>query len=150
MSGALLLPNEYWLSLQVTPQDVENLHTFLFERETPLAVRDLCSEFIEARIRMERAAAEKKQKSDSKTFFPKEKYQVGDELVFPALEWRQGTVTAMRAGVNPSIDNFDVLTVAMDDRSEHMFAANLESHFLNEAPIPVPERDEMNPALIFK
>ena len=148
MSGALLLPNEYWLSLQVTPQDVENLHTFLFERETPLAVRDLCAEFIEARIKMERTAAEKKQKSGGKNFLPKEKYQVGDELVFPALEWRQGMVTALRAGVNPSVNDFDVLTVAMDDRSERMFAANLESHFLNEAPIPVPERDEMNPALI--
>jgi hypothetical protein len=148
MSGVLLLPNEYWLSLQVTPQDVENLHTFLFERETPLAVRDLCAEFIEARIKMERAAAEKKQKSGGKNFLPKEKYQVGDDLVFPALEWRQGTVTMLRAGVNPIVNNFDVLTVAMDDRSERMFAANLESHFLNEAPSPMPEQDEMNPALI--
>ena len=150
MSGALLLPNEYWLSLQVTPQDVENLHTFLFERETPLAVHDLCAEFIEARIKMERAAAEKKQKSGGKIFLPKEKYQIGDELVFPAMEWRQGKVTALRAGVNPSINNFDVLTVAMDDLSERMFAANLESHYLNEAQIPAPEQDEMNPALILK
>jgi len=151
MSGVLLLPNEYWLSLQVTPQDVENLHTVLFERETPLAVRDLCAEFIEARIKMERAAAEKNQKSIGKNFFPKEKYQVGDELVFPALEWRQGKVTALRAGVNPAINGFDVLTVEMeDDHSERLFAANLETHFLNEAPIPVPERDEMNPTLILK
>ena len=36
----------------------------------------------------------------------------------------------------------------MDDRSERMFAANLESHFLNDAPIPKPERDEMSPAQI--
>jgi len=148
MSGALLLPNEYWLSLQVTPQDVENLHTFLFDRETPLAVRDLCAEFIEARIKMERSAAEKKQKSGGKSFLPKEKYQVGDNLVFPALDWTQGTVIALRAGVNPSVNHFDVLTVAMDDHSERMFAANLESHYLNEAPIPVPEHNEMNPALI--
>lgn len=148
MSGAILLPNEYWLSLQVTPQDVENLHTFLFERETPLAIRDLCAEFIEARIKMERAAEEKKQKSSGKNFLPKEKYQVGDELVFPALEWQRGIVTAQRAGVNPSIKDFDVLTVAMEDRSERMFAANLESHFLNEASVPMPVRDEMNPALI--
>ncbi len=150
MSGSLLLPNEYWSVLQVTPQDVENLHTFLFERETPLAVRDLCAEFVEARIKMERAAAEKKRASAGRNFLPKEKYQVGDNLVFPALEWQQGTVTALRAGVNPTVSNFDVLTVAMDDRSERLFAANLETHFLNEAPIAVPERDEMNPALILK
>ncbi len=132
MSGALLLPNEYWLSLQVTPQDVENLHNFLFERETPLATRDLCAEFIEARIKMEHAAAEKNQKSDGKNFLPKEKYQVGDGLVFPALEWKRGVVTSIRAGLNPSLKDFDVLTVAMEDRSERMFAANLESHFLTK------------------
>ena len=148
MSGALLLPNEYWLSLQITPQDVENLHTFLFEREMPLTTRDLSAEFIEARIKMERITAENKQKSGGKSFLPKEKYQIGDELVFPALEWQQGKVIALRAGVNPSVNNFDVLTVAMDDRSVRMFASNLESHFLNEAPIPAPEHDEMNPVLI--
>ncbi len=148
MSGSLLLPNEYWSSLQVTPQDVENLHNVLFERETPLAVRDLCTEFIEARIKMERAASEQMQKSVGKNFLPKEKYQVGDELVFPALEWRQGTVRALRAGVNPAVEQFDVLTVEMDDHSERMFAANLESHFLNDAPLPKPERDEMDPAQI--
>jgi hypothetical protein len=148
MSGVLSLPNEYWLSLQVTPQDVENLHTVLFERETPLAVRDLCAEFIETRIKMERIAAEKKQKSGGKSFLPKEKYQVGDELIFPAFEWRHGVVKASRAGVNPTVNDFDVLTVEMEDRTEHMFAANLEAHFLNEAPISAPEPDEMNPALI--
>jgi hypothetical protein len=148
MSGSLLLPNEYWSSLQATPQDVENLHNVLFERETPLAVRDLCTEFIEARIKMERAASEQTQKSVGKNFLPKEKYQVGDELVFPALEWRQGTVRALRAGVNPAVEQFDVLTVVMDDYSERMFAANLESHFLNDAPAPRPKRDEMDPAQI--
>ena len=146
MSGVLSLPNEYWSSIQVTPQDVENLQTVLFERETPLSARDLCAEFIEARIKMERAAAEKKQKSLGKTFLPREKYQVGDELIFPAFEWKQGTVKALRAGVNPDVKQFDVLTVEMeDDRSERMFAANLESHFLNEAPIPTPESNEMSP-----
>ncbi len=148
MSGVLLLPNEYWLSLQITPQDVENLHNVLFERETPLAVRDLCAEFIESRIKMERASAEKKRKSSARNFLPKEKYQIGDELIFPALDWQHGLVTALRVGVNPTVHNFDVLTVEMDDHSERLFAANLESHFLNEAPIPEPEQDEMNPVLI--
>ena len=58
MAGAFSLPNEYWLSLQVTPQDVENLHTFLFERETPLTTRDLSAEFVDARIKTERSPAE--------------------------------------------------------------------------------------------
>jgi hypothetical protein len=54
----------------------------------------------------------------------------------------------MRAGVNPSISDFDVLTVAMDDGSARMFASNLESHILNDTSLPAPESDEMNPASI--
>ena len=61
MSGAFKLPNDFWSSLQVTPQDIENLHSFLFERETPLTLRDLTAEFVDARIKEERAAAELKQ-----------------------------------------------------------------------------------------
>ncbi len=148
MSGVSLLPKEYWSSLQVSPQDVENLHTVLFERETPLSTHDLCAEFVEARIKMERAAAEKKRVSVSKTYVPKEKYQVGDDLVFPALEWQQGTVKAVRAGMNPAVEQFDVLTVEMDDRSERMFASTLQTHTLNDVPPVKPETDEMNPTQI--
>ena len=148
MAGAFKLPNEYWLSLQVTPQDVENLHTFLFERETPLTTRDLASEFVEARIRAERKAAESRQKAAGKSFLPKEKYEVGDDLVFPALDWQRGKVTNVRSGVNPSVSGFDVLTVEMEDQSERMFAAQLESHPLNDAPIVTPESDEVSSAVI--
>ncbi len=151
MSSAFKLPNEYWLSLHVTPQDVENLHTFLFERETPLTVCDLSIEFVEARIKAERLDAESKQKAGGKSFLPKEKYQVGDELVFPAVAWKQGKVIALRAGSNPSVSDFDVLSVAMGDGSERMFAANLESHILNEVPISsAPESDEMSSASILR
>ncbi len=150
MAGAFSLPNEYWSTTQITPQDVENLHTFLFERETPLTARELSLEFVEARLKAERAAAETKQKAGGKSFLPKEKYQIGDELVFPAFEWNRGKVVALRAGVNPDVSDFDVLTVAMDDRTEHMFAANLESHFLNQPSISEPEADDMNSAFILQ
>ncbi|MBI5944667.1 MAG: hypothetical protein HY864_09885 [Chloroflexi bacterium] len=148
MSSAFKLPNEYWSSLQVTPLDVENLHAFLFDRETPLPIRDLSIEFVEARIKSERVAAESKQKAGGKSFLPKEKYQVGDELVFPALEWKRGRVVATRLGENPSVSDFDVLTVMMEDRSERMFAAHLNSHFLNDAPISIPESDEVTSAAV--
>jgi hypothetical protein len=150
MAGAFSLPNEYWLSLQVTPEDVENLHTFLFERETPLTTRDLAVEFVEARIRAERASAEAKKKSAGKSFLPKEKYQIGDELVFPAIAWKQGRVIGVRAGVNPTVGEFDVLTVEMDDGFERMFASNLGAHPLNDEPLSVPEDDVVTAAAILK
>src|SRR5690606_10935132 len=150
MTGAFKLPNEYWLSLQVTPQDVENLHTFLFERETPSTTRDLVSVFIESRIRFERNAAEKKQRSAGKPFIPKEKYEVGDELVFPALEWKRGRVALVRPGVNPVMDDFDVITVEMEDATERLFAARLSSHLLNDVPLATPESDEVSAAVVLR
>lgn len=150
MAGAFKLPNEYWLSVQVTPQDVENLHTFLFERETPLTTRDLASEFVEARIRAERKAAESGMKAAGRSFLPKEKYVVGDELVFPALDWRHGKVTAVRGGTNPAMSDFDVISVEMDDQTERLFAARLETHLLNDAPVAVPESDEVTSTVILR
>jgi len=150
MAGAFSLLNEYWLSLQITPQDVENLHTFLFERETPLTTRDLALEFVEARIKAERATAESKRNAGGKNFLPKEKYQIGDDLVFPALAWSRGKVTALRAGINPSVNDFDVIAVTMEDNSERLFAAGLSTHFLNDAPVVIPESDETNPQSVLR
>ena len=150
MAGAFSLPNEYWLSIQITPQDVENLHNYLFERETPLTARDLSLEFVESRIKVERAAAESKQKTGGRNYLPKEKYQVGEELIFPALSWKRGTVTAVRTGINPSFNDFDVLTVTLEDRTERMFAANLDKHYLNDAPIEEPEKNEASAESILR
>lgn len=150
MTGAFSIPNEYWLSLQVTPQDVENLHTYLFERETPLTTRELAAEFIEACIRKEREAAEKKQKAAGRNYLPKEKYDVGEELVFPALSWKQGKVTTVRAGANPSIQDFDVITVEMDDQTVRTFAARLEPHLLNDVQLTRAEETALKPETIIQ
>jgi hypothetical protein len=148
MTGAFKLSKDYWHSVQVSQKDVENLHTHLFERETPLTVRELVSQFIESRIEAERQAAASKQKSVGRNYLPKETYSLGEDLVFPALSWARGTVKAVRAGSNQSVGEFDVLTVEMEDQSERMFAARLEAHLLNDMPIVVPQNDDLNPELI--
>ncbi len=144
MAGAFSLPNDYWTSVQITPQDIENLHTYLFERETPLTAHDLTVAFIEARIQRERAAAESKRNTHAKVFLPKEQYQVGDDLIFSAFEWTTGKVMDKRAGVNPALGEFDVLTVALESGEHRLFAANLPSHRLNESPITPPEDEALD------
>lgn len=144
MAGAFKLPKEYWSSTQITPKDIENLHTYLFERETPLTARDLSAAFVEARVKSERAASENKHKAGGKTYLPREKYQVGDELILPALDWLQGRVVSIRAGMNPTAGDFEVLAVAFEDGSERLFAAGLASHRLNEIPAQAPQEDDLN------
>ncbi|MCZ2121595.1 MAG: hypothetical protein LC108_04950 [Anaerolineales bacterium] len=148
MAGAFTLPTEYWLKIQITPQEIEHLQNYLFERETPLSTRDLVFALVEFRIKTERAISNGQRDANSRTYFPKEKYQIGDVLEFSALGWKQGKVTALRAGVNPSVSEFDVLTVALEDGSERLFAANLAEHALNAGPSTPPETDELNPAAI--
>jgi hypothetical protein len=144
MTSTLNLPENYWNEIQVTPTDVENLHTTLFERETPLTTHDLAFAFIEARVRAEQAIKESEKKNSAKKFLPKEKYTSGDDLVFPALGWRAGKVKTVRSGLNPAVPTFDVLVVEMDDQSERLFAAGLEAHHLNEVQIATSESSEFN------
>src|SRR5215204_672601 len=131
--------SQYWNELQINRQDVEFLHTYLFEQETPLTTRELVAVFVNERIRVERLAEQKRRQAGGKTYFPKDPYQVGDDIVLPALNWKHGKVLALRAGQNPEIGSFDVLTVQFDDGSERLYASNLAVHTLNEKPVSVEE-----------
>ena len=139
MAGDPINTTDYWTNLQVTRQDVEFLHNHLFEKETPLTPRELVAVLITERIRFEQLALKTKRQANSKTYFPKDSFQVGDELVFPSMNWKHGTVKAERAGVNPEIGSFNVLTVELDDGTERLFASGIVDHALNEQPATVQE-----------
>ena len=134
-----LISTDYWTDLQITRQDVEYLHNHLFELETPLTARELVSVFVDERIRAERLATQQRRQAGGKTYFPKESYQVGDDIIFPALNWKHGKITGVRPGTNPEIGSFDVLTVDMGNGSERLFASNLPSHSLNDQPETIEE-----------
>jgi hypothetical protein len=136
-----LTTQEYWSELQLTPQDVEFLLNYLFEHETPLTAHELVSVFLQEHVRAQRLALQRQRESGGRTYQPKENYQVGEDILFPALDWKHGRVTAVRAGVNPEAGSFEVLTVNMDGGAERLFASNLPSHTLNDQPITVQETD---------
>jgi hypothetical protein len=134
-----LISTDYWTDIQITRQDVEYLHNHLFELETPLTARELVSVLVDERIRAERLATQQRRQAGGKTYLPKESYQVGDDLIFPALNWKHGKVTSVRAGTNPETGSFDVLTVDMGNGAERLFASNLPNHVLNDQPETVEE-----------
>lgn len=149
MASEPIISAEYWKDLQVTPQDIEFLHNHLFEIETPLTTRELVEVLINERHRAEQLAVQQRRQAGGKTYLPKESYQSGDGLVFPALDWKHGKVTGARTGVNPMLGEFDVLTVQMEDGAERLFASNLADHFLNEAPAAADE-DDFDPDAILR
>jgi hypothetical protein len=132
MSGNLSLPADYWAQLQITRQDLEAVQSHLFEVETPLTLRELTPVLVSARFEAERQALDQQLQSAGRAYLPREHYAVGEELVFPALAWAKGRVVGSRAGSNPEIQAFEVITVALDEGPERMFAAGLEQHPLNE------------------
>jgi hypothetical protein len=144
-----IISTDYWSNLQITRQDVEFLHNHLFENETPLTGRELVTVLVNERVRVERFAIQQRRQAGGKTYFPKESYQIGDDLIFPALDWKHGKVSDLRAGVNPEAGEFDVLTVILEDGTERLFASKLPHHTLNEEPAPV-EDDGFDPDAILR
>jgi len=148
VSIPLSLPADYWQTLQISKNDIEFLHNYLFESETPMTGKELVGVLIEERIRSERTAQAKKRQSDGKIYLPRETYKDGDHLIFPALDWAQGAITGIRPGANPQYGEFDVLTVELEDGKSRMFAAGLADHALNLEPDTVEEDNTLDPAAI--
>ncbi len=140
-SNSSFLSADYWRSFEITPQDIEFLHNHLFESETPKSTQELAGILIEERIRVERDARLRQRKAGGKLYLPKEEYKSGDELVFPALDWQKGRVVGLRAGKNPQVGEFDVLTVEFEDGSSRMFAACLAEHALNNGSDVLAEEE---------
>lgn len=141
MASDPLITTEYWTNIQITPQDIELLHTYLFEHEVPLTARELVSMLVNERLRVEKLALQQKRQAGGKMYLPRDAFHEGDDLIFPALDWKHGKVTAVRNGVNPEIGLFDVLTVDMEGGSERLFASNLAIHNLNEEVAVAEESD---------
>jgi len=127
-SVSLTLPADYWQSFSLGKQDLEFLSTYLFENETPLTERELVMVIVNERIRNEREALVKQQQSNGKIYLPAENYQVGETLVFPAMDWKIGKVVNIRPGVNPSLGEFNVIEVEFEGGKVHLFAAGLVTH----------------------
>jgi hypothetical protein len=136
-STHLNLTAEYWQALSITQHDIEFLQNYLFETEIPLNTRELTAVLIGERIRAEREVQADRLKNSGDVYLPKEQYTKGQDLLFPALGFKQGKVVSVRAGKNPQLGVFDVLEVLMEDGATKLFASALNEHTLNN---PVEEK----------
>ena len=131
MIPSSFLPADYWQSLEINKYDTDFLLSYLFELETPTQTKELISALVVERVRFEQEMILEKRKGSGKIYLPKEKYKIGDELTFPALGWKKGKVLSLRIGKNPEVDEFEVMTVAMEDGNESLFAMGVDEHALN-------------------
>jgi hypothetical protein len=150
MLGEIKLSPDYWKNFQVTQADIEQLHTTLFEREAPLTIQELVAALIEYRTQMEVKASDDKKQSLGRIYLPKDTYSLGEHLVFPTINWATGKVVDERAGTNPALDPFKVITVSMDDGNTRLFAASLTKHPLNDLPVKNPENNNESTEAIIR
>lgn len=145
-----VLREDYWDTFEIQEEDVESLYHHLLELETPLSSREMIEVLVADRIRREKRSIEKRQSAGGDIYRPREEYEPGQTISFPALNWQQGAVVGVREGVNPDIDSFEIIEVEFEDGERKEFAAGLEDHRLNR-PMEVDQGDpQLNPELVLQ
>jgi hypothetical protein len=126
-----LLTPEYWSTdFTITDSDIEQINNHFLEVERPQTVEDIARVIIAHRVAEERNRVEQVL-TERSIYEPKESYQVGDDLVFPALRFSHGAVQSVREGYDPQYGRFDVIAVETEAGTRE-FASNLPGdHLLN-------------------
>lgn len=138
----LSLKKDYWENFELTDQDLEYLYSYLFEIEKPQTQEELIKALVEEHIRQEKTAMEKAQQNAGAIYYPKDHYEPGQSLRFPALDWQSGKVITVRPGNNPELPSFEVIEVELSNGEKHQYAASLEDHTLNQ-PVTVADDDPL-------
>lgn len=125
---------DFWNATGTGDADVEHLYGYLLERGTPLSSRDLAVHLVEWRVREEEKHLAELAARRSPIFQPKNTYEVGQTVLFTALGNREGVVRDIRAGDNPRIGDFKVISVQLENESNprEFAAAYTAPHPLNE------------------
>jgi len=118
VTAVLSLRDNYWEEYELEEEDISFLYEYLLENETPLISEELMPILIDQRISREKVLLEKKRLDGNDIFYPKDQYDVGANLVFPAYEWQKGVVVGLRSGENPAIGQFNVIP-AFRGKSRH-------------------------------
>lgn len=144
------LREDYWETFELQGEDLEFLYNYLLELETPMPTEDLVDALVQERIRQEIISIEQQRSAGGDIYLPKERYEIEQSLVFPALGWRCGKVVAVRPGFNPDMGEFEVINVDLEDGENREFAMGLEDHLLNQPPEVTEQDDSLNHQLVME
>ena len=122
---------KYWgAQFSYTDSDIEQLYNHFLEVEKPQTIDQLVRALFEHRVEEEIKSIRRLAKGRL-VYKPQNAYEVGDNLVFPALDFMQGTVAAVRKGFNPEEGNFNVISVESKDKTREFAADYIAPHPLN-------------------
>jgi len=122
---------EYWESqFSLSDSDLEQIYNYFLETEKPQSSAKLSELIIQHRVR-ERENELRRVMTGRTVYQPQRDYEVGEELIFPALKLAQGKVTAVREGFNPEYGEFNVISVEIKGKSREFAAGFQQQHPLN-------------------
>jgi hypothetical protein len=145
-------PSEiFWNNFRVSDSDLERLYGFVLEKGEPVPARELVMHVIEARVKEEEERRARLSRHAT-LYQPKLQFEVGQRLIFSALDDAEGTVTAVRAGDNPRLPSFQVVTVLFDheNRTREFAAAYDAPHPLNATRAATSGAADESPSEIFE
>lgn len=122
----------YWDDdFEIMAEDLQYLSTLLVEEELPRSAEELGRALVLHHCRREEALIEQVM-SKGTLYQPKRSYEVGEQLVFPALNYRIGKVIGIRPGHNPEHSAFQVIQVALEEKRREFAAEFTDDHILNQ------------------
>lgn len=117
----------YWHNYHVTESDLERITTLFILDEQPRTAEELAFALMQYRCSLEDELI-KRELAKGDLYQPQSSYQVGQTLVFPALGYAVGRVTAIRRGNNPEFGEFRVAGLQFEGKeTEREFAIELKT-----------------------
>jgi len=121
----------YWgKQFSLTDSDIEQLYNHFLEVEKPQTIEQLSMTLISNRVDEEIRAIKRAAKGHL-VYQPQNEYQIGDKLLFPAMGFMQGAVSAVREGFNPDEGSFNVITVDVKNKTREFASSYKATHTLN-------------------
>lgn len=131
MTQAKTQTAEYWGSrFALTESDFEQLYNHFLEVEKPQSLEDLTRVLFQHRVAEEVRSIRRSAKG-RQVYQPSDEYELGADIVFPALDFKHGTVTGSRAGFNPEQGDFSVITVDFGGKVQEFASSYEGQHILN-------------------
>lgn len=110
-----MIPVQHWArNFTVEKEDLDYLTSLLLEHEKPMKTEALARALVEERLAQETAALQAHYK-DARFYNPSQSYEIGQKVIFPALDYATATVVHTREGSNPEYNNFNVMGVEFEE-----------------------------------
>lgn len=123
----------YWQDeFEFSSDDIAGVYELILDSGRQRSASDLAYSVIEKHCRSEETAIQA-ELTKGEAFQPKDRYEEGQQIVFPSLDLATGTVVGKREGHNPEYGEFEVIQVAFDGQEKaREFASGLSGeHKLN-------------------